>query len=566
MGLILTGCVRIEHSHWLMPFESIFLLTRVGEVAILWHMDVSPTSLPDDVDRLKHKMLEQQTLLDQHCQIITRKQTRIEQLFELLRLLRQQHFGRRSEKHIDQLELQLFNETELLTSLPEEAQEEPTIRVGAHERKRKPPRALPADLPRVDVIHDLSDAEKHCACGQGLELIGEESSEQLAVIPQQFYVIRHVRLKYACSCQHCIRTASLPAQPLPGSQASAQLLAHTVVSKFHDGLPLYRQEKMAARVGLELARGKLARWLIELTPVLQPLYNLLQETLFGYDIAQTDETGIQVLKEAGREAQSKSYLWIRRGGPPDRPVVLVDYSPSKSGETAYGLLSEFQGYLVSDAASNIQVSVARNALIPVYCNDHARRKFAEVLKSAPNSEKTKHWIASKAMAYYKQLYRIEREIKELSTEQRYQQRQLRAVPIWESFLEWAERVYSAGVAHQRTRKALAYLIGHAKELRRYCDDGRLPISNIRSEHVAKTIAVARKNFLFADTPAGAKASAMLYSMLESAKANGHNTHHYMAVVLTELPLAISVDDIEALLPWNLTPERASQRYAQLPAP
>ena len=530
-------------------------------------MDVSPTSLPDDVDALKSLLLEKQAIIDQHSQLLTKQKTRIEQLEEWLRLLRQQQFGQRSEKHTDQQELQFFNEAELLSTLAGDDDEVgPSITVAAHQRQRKVARALPESLPRVDVIHDLSAEEKNCSCGQNLQPIGEEVTEQLSVIPQQYYVIRHVKLKYACSCRQCLRTAALPPQPLPGSQASAQLLAHTMVSKFHDGLPLYRQEKMAAREGLELARGKLARWLIGLVPLLQPLYNLLQDTLFGYDIAQTDETGIQVLKEPGREAQTKSYLWIRRGGPPGSPVVLVDYSPSKSGDTAYGLLNEFHGYLISDAASNIKLCAERNALVPVYCNDHARRKFAEVLKAVKNKEKTKHWIAAKAIGYYKRLYRIERQIKPLSAEQRYEQRQLQAVPIWESFLAWAEQVYSAGVAHQRTRQALEYLIGHAPELRRYCDDGRLPISNIQSEHVAKTIALARKNFLFADTPAGAAASAMLYSVLESAKASGHNTHRYMAVVLTELPNASSVEDIEALLPWNITPETVDQHYATLPAP
>jgi transposase len=525
------------------------------------------SALPDDVESLQRLLVEKLTVIDEQSRTLAQKQERIVYLEEQLRLRNQRQFGRRSEQHREQLELQLFNEAELLVDQTPATEESPPITVSGHQRHRRTPRQLPADLPRVDVQHELSEAEQQCTdCGQPMQRIGEEVSEQLAVIPQQYYVIRHVRGKYACSCHACIRTAALPAQPLPGSQASALLLAHTMVAKYHDGLPLYRQETQAARSGLDLPRAKLARWLIASVPLLRPLYNLLQDTLFGYDIVQTDDTGIQVLKEAGRSATAASYLWIRRGGPPQQPVVLVDYAPSKSGETAYGLLSECHGYLVCDAASNLNLSIARNGLLPVYCNDHARRKFAEVLKSSPSQEKARHWVATKAIGYYQQLYRLEREIAELAPEQKYQHRQARAGPVWDAFLTWAQQIYTDGVSHRRTREALAYLLTHAEGLRRYCEDGRLPISNIRSEHVAKTIAVARKNFLFADTPGGATASAMIYSLLESAKANGQPVYQYMAVLLAALPGATELADYEALLPWNLTPATVMQRYAELPKP
>ncbi|MCP5426465.1 MAG: IS66 family transposase [Gammaproteobacteria bacterium] len=525
------------------------------------------SELPHDVESLQQMLAEQWTVIAEQSQKLTQKQDRIAYLEEQLRLLSQRHFGRRSEGHREQLELQLFNEAEVVADQAPVAEEPPPITVNGHQRPRRTPRQLPKDLPRVDVPHELSEAEQQCtACGQPLQRIGEEVSEQLAVIPQQYYVIRHIRGKYACSCQACIRTAALPAQPLPGSQASATLLAHTMVAKYHDGLPLYRQEAQAARVGLELPRAKLARWLIATAPLLQPLYNLLQDSLFGYDIVQTDDTGIQVLKEAGRSPSTSSYLWIRRGGSPEQPVVRVDYAPSKSGETAYGLLSECHGYVVCDGASNLKLSIARNNLLPVYCNDHARRKFAEILKSSPLREKARHWAAAKAIGYYKQLYRLERDIAELSPEQKRQQRQSRAGPLWDEFLAWARQIQNDGVHHRRTREALAYLLDHADGLRRYCEDGRLPISNIRSEHVAKTIAVARKNFLFADTPGGAHASAMIYSLLETAKANGQSVYQYLAVLLDTLPKATGLADYEALLPWNLNPTAVAQRYAELPKP
>jgi hypothetical protein len=386
------------------------------------------------------------------------------------------------------------------------------------------------------------------------------------VIPQQYYVIRHLRKKYACACKGCLRTATMPKQPLPATGASPQLLAQVMVAKYFDGLPLYRQEKIARRDGLDLPRAKLARWMIDGATVFQPLYNLIQEVFFSYDIAMSDDTGIQVLKEDGRRAENKSYLWIRRGGPPEKPVVLVDYSPSKSGETAYGLLSEFHGYLVCDAASNFNQSVRRNGLVTVWCNDHARRRFHSVVVGFEDQEAAKQSIAQQGIDHYRELYRIEREIKDLSPQEKYAVRQKRAVPLWDVFIEWATTLQVQGVAHEGTRDALSYLLNHADGLRRYCDDGRLPISNILSEHVAKTIALARKNFLFADTPAGAVSSARIYSLLESAKANGHHPQRYLSVVLTELPNATTVADIEALLPWNLTPGVVAERYAAYPTP
>lgn len=525
-------------------------------------MEVVLESLPDDVDALKRLVQEKQAVIDHHRDTISTKQTVIERLEELLRYFQHQRFGSHSEKHPGQGELHFFNEAELLQA--ETPDDVDTIAVPAHQRKRARSRVLPAALPRVDVVHDVAHEEKTCTCGKTLRHIDDEVSEQLAIIPQQHFVIRHLRRKYACGCKACIRTAPMPAQPLPGSQASAQLLAHVMVSKYLDGLPLYRQEKIAARSGLELPRAKLARWLIDSATLFQPLYNLFQDTFFSYDIALSDETGIQVLKEDGRRPENKSYLWIRRGGPPDKPVVLVDYSPSKSGETAYSLLSQCHGYLVCDAASNFNLSIRRNALKPVHCNDHARRKFTEVLTGLDKKQRSKGWTATKAIDFYKALYRLERDIQPLSANDKYLKRQEKAVPIWDAFLDWARRVLDSGIAHRGTREALGYLLGHAEGLRRYCADGRLPISNIQSEHVAKTIALARKNFLFADTPAGAASSAKIYSLLETARANGHNPHHYLSVVLTELPNATSLEDLEVLLPWNLTPDQAKQRYVDLP--
>jgi transposase len=554
-------------------------------------MDGLPSQLPDDPAVLKALLQQQQRTIEQQRKDLDRKQQRvdrgqkrldvsqqrverfrekmirkqdhIERLEERLRRLLAHRFGQRSEKNPDQF--QLFNEAELLAELADDAVGN-EISIPAHTRKRKKTsHALPADLPRVEVVYELEAGERHCACGQALARIGEEVLEQLAVIPQQYYVIRHIRPTFACSCKTSIRTASMPAQPLPACQVSPPLLAHVMVGKYLDGLPLYRQEKIAAREGLDLPRARLARWLIDGSRVFQPLVNLLTDTFFEYDIAMSDDTGIRVLKEDGRAAISQSALWIRRGGPPDKPVVLVDYAASKSGETAYGLLAEFRGTLVCDGASNFNKAVTRNGLNVALCNDHARRRFHKVCAGL-GKEKAAGSVAQQGLYWYRRLYAIERDIKDLSAEEKHERRQAQAVPHWEAFIAWARQVQSEGVAHAGTRDALSYLIKHAEQLQHYCGDGRLPISNIQSEHVAKTIAIARKNFLFADTAAGAESSGRIFSLIETARANGHHPQRYLSVLLTELPNVTDIDQVEALLPWNLTPAMVAERYAAYPAP
>jgi transposase len=565
-------------------------------------MDVRNLSLPDDPELLKQLLLEQQkrfveqqrsaqqTINEQQKRIdrieksndastakvgvlqgkLVQHKTRIQILEEQLQLLRAHQFGKRSEKHPNLDQFQLFNEAEVVADEsgddtdPNAEDRDVDIHVPAHTRKRRRPQAIPADLPRVDVVHDLDDDEKCCGnCGEALAHIGEEITEQLCVVPQQHFAVRHRRQKYACSCKACIRTAAMPAQPIPGSQASARLLANVMERKYLQGLPLYRQEKIAEREGLELPRSKLARWLIDGSAVFIPLINLLEDSFFSFDVALSDDTGIRVLKEDGRSPSSQSALWIRRGGPPDKPVVLVDYEISKSGETVYRLLSEFRGYLVTDGADSFKLSVQRNNLSPVLCNDHARRRFRKALQVADNDKGS---VARSAMDWYGKLYRIEAETKHLGADERYAIRQSQAIPLWDEFLAWATRVFSEGVAHGRTMDALAYLLKHQDGLRAYCQDGRLPISNIQSEHVAKTIAVMRKNFLFADTPSGAEASARIFSVIETARANRHNPYQYLSVLLTELPQAGCVEDIERLLPWNLTPEQVGVMFGHYPVP
>lgn len=536
-------------------------------------MEGLSTSLPNDLNVLKAMLQQQQDLIEKQQSELTvaqqqssRQQRQIELLEERLRYLLRQQFGQRAERHADQY--QLFNEAELLAQIAplDDQADDDCITVLAHQRRRKKTdQSLPDDLPRVEVVYELDADERHCTCGEPLKRIGEAVLEQLAVIPQQYYVIRHIRPTYACDCKQCMRTAAMPKQALPASQASASILAHIMVSKYLDGLPLYRQEKIAARDGIILPRAKQARWLIHSSEVFQPLLNLFNDVFFSYDIAHSDDTGIRVLKEAGQASPKQRALWIRRGGPPDKPVVLVDYAPSKSGEAVKSLLSEYHGTLICDGAPGFNAVVRHNHLTLALCNDHARRRFHKVCASLGN-KKSGQSIAAQGLRRYQRLYAIEREAKDLSDDERLAYRQEHALPVWADLLDWANRVQREGVSHGGTRDALDYLLKHAEGLRQYCHDGRIPISNIRAEHVAKTIAIARKNFLFADTSAGAEASGRIFSIIETARANGHNPQRYLTVLLNTLPNATSVEDIEQLLPWCITPAGIDALYADYPKP
>jgi transposase len=545
-------------------------------------MDGLPTNLPNDPIELIALLQKQQRKLDAQERKLKRSEKRnerlekklhakdgtIEKLEERLRALLIHRFGKRSEK-FNPDQFTLFNEAEHIVDAEAAPAESDEISVKPHSRQRNNTRKpLPESLPRVDVLHELNDQERQCHCGCTLERIGEDEHEQLSIIPRQYFVVRHVRARYACACKANAKTAQAPAHPLPGAQVTPVMLAHVMVSKFLDGLPLYRQEKMAARDKIALPRAKQARWIINGSTVFQSVINRFMDTFFSYDIALSDDTSIRVLNTDEPSTKTQSALWIRRGGPPDKPVVLVDYAASKSGEAAYGLLSEFRGTLVCDGASNFNLSVRENDLTVALCNDHARRRFRRVFEQLSKEKKSTApgSVAGEGVLRYKALYAIEKRIKQLPPEEKRRIRQEEALPLWHSFIEWALQRQMEGVRHAGTTDALAYLLKHADQLQTYCYDGRLPISNIQSEHVAKTIAIARKNFMFADTESGAVASGRVFSVIETARANGHNPQHYLSVLLAELPNVQSVEDVDALLPWAVTPEAIAERYAAFPKP
>lgn len=499
---------------------------------------------------------EYEALLSEKDGLIAEQAKRIALLEEMVRLQNQKRFGASSEKSPDQQEM--FNEAELTDAAEQlwseqETESSQTTGVAAPQDKtqKKPGRKpLPADLPRIRVEHDLSEAALTCSCGCQRTVIGEETSEQLEIIPAKMQVIVNVRKKYACKqCENGIKTADLPPQPIPKSNASPGLLAHIAINKFQDALPLYRQEAILQRSGIELGRNTLASWMIKSGQLIQPLINLLEDKLRAYPVMHCDETSVQVLKEPGKEAMSKSYMWVRVGGPPTQPVRLFHYAASRSGNVASDLMAGYQGYLQTDDYAGYNSAAADSGITQLGCWAHARRKFIEAQKAG--GKNTKAGKADMAVSFIRQLYALEKQIAERSPEEKYQARQQQAKPILDKIRVWLDKTLHSTLPKGLLGKALAYLDKNWDKLTVYTEDGRLNIDNNPAENAIRPFVVGRKNWLFSATVPGAKASANLYGLIETAKANNLEPYNYLRYIFKELPGAQTVEKIEKLLPWNV---------------
>jgi transposase len=515
-------------------------------------MPIALDQLPDDVDALKSLVADQLARNEQLTTENRHYKAQVLTLTEQLSLALARRYAASSEK-LSPDQIRLFDEAEAETQAVAPAGDE-TVTVPAHTRRKRGRKPLPETLPRVEVVHELPDNERICPHdGKLLAEIGEVTSEQLDVIPAKIRVIRHIRKQYACRCGQCIKTAALPPQPIPKSLASPGLLAHITVSKYQDALPLYRQEAILSRIGVELPRATLANWMIQAGTLIQPVINLLRDRLLAYDILQMDETPVQVLKEPGKTAQSKSYLWLQRGGPPGQPVVLYDYDPGRGAEVPKRLLAGFTGYLQTDGYDGYNAVVAVNGLVHVGCMAHARRKFDEAVKAQGKKQSASN--AHRGLALIRKLYRVEKQARKLTPEARHDHRQRHARPILDELRSWLDESLPQVPPTSATGKALNYLHNEWDKLIRYLDDGRLEIDNNGAENAIRPFVLGRKNWLFSASVKGVQASANLYSLIETAKANGLEPYAYLRHLFTELPKAETVEAIEALLPGNISKDQ-----------
>ena len=533
---------------------------------------VLPAILPNDMGALKALLHEQHAAyestmkaaiaaaVEASASAIKREaQDYVQRMLEQLVLARHRLFGASSEQYSGQS--RLFDEAEALAHATTEAQDAAPIPAQIHASedgndktatkaargKRSP---LSAELKRVDVVHDVPEDERTCPCGTPMVEIGQEVSEQLDIVPMQIRVLRHVRKRYGCpSSIHAPVTAALPPQPLPKSNASADFLAMLLTVKFVDGLPLARFEYVLDRHGVPVPRQTLARWVIGAGRLLQPLHNLLRDTLTDGPFLHVDETVVQVLKEDGKAPTSTSYMWVQTGGPPGKPVVLYDYDPSRSGQVPVRLLEGYCGYLMTDGYDGYNALAATAGIEHLACWAHVRRRFVDAARVQP---KGKRGRADEAVALIGKLYGIEREYKDADDAARLLARQQHSVPALEALQVWREKTQPGVTPKSALGTALAYLQKYWCRLVRYTERGDLPIDNNRCENAIRPFVVGRKAWLFSDTPAGATASAVIYSLVQTAKSNGLEPYAWLRRVMRDLPKAKTVDEVEALLPWNLT--------------
>ena len=474
------------------------------------------------------------------------KQTKIDLLTHEIARYKRLQFAAKSE-HLQANQRSLLDET-LDADLAELEAELQALSPAAAEQtdapKAKPRRApLPAHLPRVEISHEPENTQ--CGCGCQMKRIGEDVSEKLDYTPGTFTVERHVRGKWACvGCQKLIQ-APVPAQIIDKGIPTSNLLADVLVAKYGDHLPLYRLEDIYARAGAPLPRSTLAQWVGQCGVQLRPLVDALKAEMMAHAVLHADETPVEMLKP-GTGKTHKAYLWAYSPGVFEpMKAVVYDFADSRSGGHARAFLGDWRGSLICDDYGGYKASFA-NGITEVGCMAHARRKFFDLHANGTSQ------IAGQALQSMGLLYDIEREVQDLSAEQRQRIRQDKSRRIADTLHSWmlAQR---SQVAHGgATARALDYSLKRWQALTRFIDDGRLPIDNNWIENQIRPIAIGRKNWLFAGSLLAGQRAAVIMSLIQSAKLNGHDPHAYLRDVLQRLPTH-KASQISELLPHRWVP-------------
>ena len=425
----------------------------------------------------------------------------------------------------------------------EAADEEITI--PAHKRKKRGRKPLPKFLDREIVEHDLPDNEKVCSCGEQLTNIKGEDSEQLKYIPAKVVVIVNRRKKYVCKkCEETVKLAPLPKMPIPKSIATSSLLATVLTAKFVDHLPLYRQEQIWQRLGVDIPRQTMCNWTFKCADLLEPIVLAMKKIIKNSNYVRADETTVQVLKEKDRKTQNKSYMWVFMTGSKTNNHIVFEYHPTRAAEAANNFFEEFQGYLQTDGFSGYNALRGKDKIKSLGCLAHARRKFVDITKNF----KHKSGKAYEALKYIKALYKIEREAKELNFDERYKYRLEHAVPIFENFKKWLDQSIEQVLPKTPIGKAVTYAYNQFESLKVYLEDGRLDIDNNWCENQIRPFTLGRKNWLFMGNERGANASSIIYSLVITAKANKLDPWKYLEDVLTRTPCCKTSDDFAKLVP------------------
>lgn len=535
-------------------------------------MHSSVASLSDDPIQLQAELVQLRGVVKENEQTIAEKEhalsektQRIEQLLDYILLLRKRQFGAKADR-TNKDQVSLFDEAELeqllaelgLASDPGEDKSTPQEKT-TDEKKKPVRRPLPAHLDRIEKIIDLSEEEK-ATMGDDWSFIGYDTSEQLAVIPRQHYVIAFKRAKYApntesvTGAEQGIKIAPRPGQILPKSIAHSSVIADVVVRKFVDGLPFYRQETIYHRDGIDLSRQTMSGWMIQLHERLTPLMAVMKRLLYQGRVIHIDETRLQVLNEPDRENTQLSYMWVYGGGPPDKPVIWYQYADTRSSDVPVDFLFPNEDvpptcemYLVTDGYEGYNaLSESPGILGHGACWAHVRRRFVEATHGRKNTAP-----AHQMVALISKLYQVERVARDKVPQERAAIRQKKAAPILDKIKAWLDQKAPQVLPKSPLGTAISYTLKLWPGLITYLDDGHIEIDNNRAENAIRPFVIGRKGWLFSGSPRGAHASATLYSLVETAKANKLEPWAYLNYLFEQLPLAKSEQALLDLLPQNL---------------
>lgn len=519
---------------------------------------LSPADLPNDIDALKALLLASEGRIQERDeqlaglreQLSTRA-VEIEHLNLLIAKLRRMQFGRKSEKldhQIEQLELQL---EDLEADEGEAAREMPSNEPAP--RKKSVRKPLPEHLPRDEKVY-VPAADVCPSCGGGLRHLGEDVAEQLEFVPASFRVIRHVRPKMACTCCDCIVQAPAPSRPIARGLAGPGLLAHILVSKFADHLPLYRQCVIYAREGVELDRSLLANWVGASSALLRPLVDAIRRHVLAGGKLHADDTPIPVLAPGnGKTRTARLWTYVRddsASGCTTPPAVWFAYTPDRKGIHPQTHLANFKGVLQADAYAGFNALFLTGAIREAACWAHARRKFYDLHVARPST------VTSEALQRIAELYVIEAEIRGKPPNERLMVRRARSRPLIDDFERWLRATLEKLSRKSDTSAAILYALNLWQALARYCDDGVIEIDNSAAERALRGVAIGRRNYLFAGADSGGERAAAIYSLIGTAKLNDVDPEAWLRHVLTHIA-DHPVNRVDDFLPWHCASQIAA---------
>lgn len=508
-----------------------------------------------EFENLKIKFQDLEIKSARDVEKIKHYESELQRLQEIMGDLKRRQFGKKSERWESSEQGLLFNEAEVEASkaAADDDEEWPSseIKVNGHARKRGHRRALPENLEREIIKVELPAEELFTEENIPLKIIGYEISEKLKYEPAKMSVIEYHRAKYGVESGDYEKTAPPVPSIIPKGIATAELLAAIVVGKYADGLPLYRMEEIFLRHDIDLSRGTMGRWMVQVAKACQPIINVLSDRFMDSFYIACDETSHQVLKEKDRKAETKSWMWVRSTPFGDRKVILFDYDISRSGATAQKFLSGYKGFLQTDGLKSYGLLDNEKDIIRIGCNMHGRRKFES---AATVGAKSGISLGEVGVGFYKKIYDFEEEIKSHTPDERFKLREEKIRPVWEEFKSWTDASSKKVPPKSKIGEAFHYFNNEYDLLIGYLKDGRLNPDNGFTERAIRKFAIGRNNWMFSDSEAGAHASAVLYSLVITAKVNQVNPYKALVELFTELPKATTINDYERLTEIILSPK------------